>query len=450
MSLQECIIYARENNLNVKKSEVNLGITEEMKTMQFGNFLPNIGANGSYSYNKGFAIDPTNNRIQPAVQSVVMSASASWDVFTGLRNLNNYRRAKFELLASQYNLEQLKDDISLQVADAYLQIILQKEFLKVAETQMQTSEAEVERLSKLVESGARPKGDLFEAQATLANDDQQFVSVENNLLLAKLNLAQLLQIEFSEDFDIADTEFPMPSLQHIARSDKEVFENAINNQYSIKSQSSRILSAERDYQASIGSYMPTLSLVYSFSSRFSFDRFQYAIDPNNSFTVPIGYVQSTNDIVVTQQNGILENDYAAVDQLIDNKNHYIGLNLNIPIFNRLQTRGNARIKKMQLETAKIDLEIQKDQLRQNIERASTDAKAALKTYSASQKALESLTEAYKYAQQKRDVGVFSEYDYNQSRNRLVNAQSTMLRAKYDFIFKVKVLEFYFGDRFGIE
>ena len=446
-SLEECIVYARENNLSVKQSELNLEISEDQKSSQIGNFLPDANLGSSYSYNNGFSIDPTTNRIlNNESNSFGFNVTSQWNIFTGLTNLNKYRKAKFDLLSAKYNLEQMKDNISLQVANAYLDIILNKEFLKVAEEQEQLSLKEVERMQRFVDAGRKTKGDLYESQATLANDGQQLVSVENNLMLSKLALTQLLQIEFTKDFDINDEDFPIPSLVMMEKTNEEVYQKALETQFLIKNYENKILSSKKDLSIAKGSYSPTLSLVYQFSTRVLLEKNRSIITGNTS-QYPIGYVGSTGETVFTDVAANGSENYPFLDQMNDGKNHYVGLNLRIPLFNRFNARTSVRLKRVQLKQVELEMEVEKQKLRQSIEKAQADANAALKTYKSGEKALESIGEAYKYAQQKRDVGAISEYDYNQSRNRYVQAQSTMLRSKYDFIFKVKILEYYFGERF---
>jgi outer membrane protein len=446
-SLEDCIVYARENNLTVKQSELNLEMSEEQKSSQFGNFLPDANLGSSYSYNNGFSIDPTTNRIlNNESNSFGFNATSQWNIFTGLTNLNKYRKAKFDLLSAKYNLEQMKDNISLQVANAYLDVILNKEFLKVAQEQVDLSKNEVERMQRFVDAGRKTKGDLFESQATMADDEQQLVQVENNLMLSMLSLTQLLQIEYNKDFDIIDEDFPIPSLGMMEKSNEEVYQKALETQYLIKNYENKILSSKRDLSIAKGSYSPTLSLVYQFSTRVLLEK-DRAIITGATQQYPIGYVGSTGETVFTDVAANGSENYPFLDQMNDGKNHYVGLNLRIPLFNRFNARTSVRLKRVQLKQVELEMEIEKQKLRQSIEKAQADANAALKTYKSGEKALESTEEAFKYAQQKRDVGSISEYDYNQSRNRYVKAQSTMLRSKYDFIFKVKILEYYFGERF---
>jgi len=446
-SLEECIIYARENNLTVKKSQLNVEISENLKSSQVGNFLPDANLNSSYSYNNGFSIDPTTNRIlNNESNSLTVNATSQWNLFTGLRNLNSYRKAKFDLLSAQYNLEQMKDNISLQVANAYLEIILNREFLKVAQNQVELSEKDVNRMQRFVDAGKKTKGDLYESQATLANDEQQLVAVENSLMLSKLSLTQLLQIEFTKDFDIVDEDFPIPSLGMMEKSNDEVYEKALETQYLIRSYENKIFSAQKDLSIAKGNYSPTLSFVYQFSTRFLLEK-NRAVITGNKVPVDIGYVGVSGDKVFTDVSANGREVYPFWDQMNDGKNHYVGLNLRIPLFNKFNSRNNVRLKKIQLKQVELEMEIEKNNLRQSIEKSKADANAALKTFKSGEKALESIEEAFKYAQQKRNVGSISEYDYNQSKTRLVKAQSTMLRSKYDFIFKVKILEYYFGERF---
>ena len=446
-SLEECIIYARENNLTVQKSQLNLEVSENQKSSQFGNFLPDANLNSSYSYNNGFSIDPTTNRVlNNESNSLALNATSQWNLFTGLKNLNSYRKAKFDILSAQYNLEQMKDNISLQVANAYLDIILNREFLKVADDQVELSLKEVDRMQRFVDVGSKTKGDLYESQATLANNEQDLVAVENSLMLSKLALTQLLQIEYTKEFDILEEDFPIPSLGMMEKSNDEVYEKALETQYLIRSYENKIFAAQKDLSIAKGNYSPSLSFVYQFSTRFLLEK-NRAIITGNTVPVGIGYVGTSGDAVFTDVPANGSERYPFADQINDGKNHYVGLNLRIPLFNRFNSRNNVRLKKIQLKQVELEMEIEKNNLRQSIEKAQADANAALKTFKSGEKALESIEEAFKYAQQKRDVGSISEYDYNQSRTRLVKAQSTMLRSKYDFIFKVKILEYYFGERF---
>ena len=451
-SLEECIKYARENNLTVKQSLLNVDVNENAKSSQFGNFFPDANINSGYALNKGFSIDPTTNAVLTTTSNTFsFNASSQWNIFDGLKNVNQYRKAKFDLLASQYNLEQMKDDISLQVADAYLQVILNKEFLKVAKDQVELSEKEVDRIGKYVSTGSKPQGDLYEVQATLASDEQQLVATENSLTLSLLSLTQLLQIEYSSGFDIVDEDFPIPSLEMLNITNDEVYSKALETQYLIKRYENRIFSAEKDLSIAKGNYSPSLSLVYQFSSRYLKEKQRSMISDGEAY-MPIGRVASTGELVTSLDKMPIYAGYEQYpfwDQVNDGKGQYLGVNLRIPIFNKLQVRNNVRLKKIQLKQAELEMEIQKNQLRQNIEKAKADANASLKSYKASEKSLESLTEAFKYSQHKRNVGLISEYDFNQSRTRLVKAQSTILRAKYDYIFKTKILEYYFGNRFGI-
>jgi outer membrane protein len=322
----------------------------------------------------------------------------------------------------------LKDNISVNVVNQYLNILLNKENLKVAEEQVAITEKQVIQVSELVDSGVRPRADLFEVEAQLASDRERLTNVENSLELAKLALTQLLQIS-NEGFDVEEIELSLPEVLVEHKSSNEIYDYALQNRPEIKK-------AELDIENSIlaidiakSAYYPTLSFGAGLGT--SYQHFQgqedlrVVIDPNDP----------TNISLV--ENGFWQ-------QLEDNLGYNLGFRLDIPIFNRMQTKVSVDKAKINKERIAYSLDQAKQDLRSTIEQAYTDAKAAFKQFEASQVSLNAQKEAFKNAQESYNSGVMNSFEFEQVRNRLVNAEANLINAKYNFVFTTKVLDFYLG------
>ncbi len=206
-TLRECVNYAIENNISVKQSENNIALAEVDKRGAIGNFIPNLNFNTSAAWNSGLTTDVTTGvLINQTTQTTTGGISAGVPIWRGLRNQNELRRAELSILASQYQLDKMKDDISLFVINAYLEVLFSKEAVNVAIPQVEITREQLARTSQLVDAGTVPRGDLLDVEATLANDEQNLIITQNSVRLAKISLAQLLQLEDYENFDIANEE----------------------------------------------------------------------------------------------------------------------------------------------------------------------------------------------------------------------------------------------------
>ncbi|RBP34353.1 outer membrane protein [Oceanihabitans sediminis] len=412
-TLQECVEYALENNISVKQSELDLQNAELNKKDAFGNFLPSLNARVSHSWNIGLNQDPvTFDAVNSTTRNLSGGISSGVNIYNGLRNLNQLRRSNLEILASQYQLDNMKDNMSLTIANAFLQILFNKEQLKVLQAQQAITQEELQRTTDLVEAGSLPRGDLLEIEATIASQDQQVVNAENAIFLSKISLAQLLLIEDYENFDIIDTAYEVPPTSILNESPQAIIAKAKETRYDIKIAENNSEIAEYNLKIAKGAIQPTLSGSYSFGTNY----FRSQLFNTPEFT----------------------------DQVSDNKSHGFSLNLNIPIFNGFSVRNNIKRSEIQIENTKYLLEQANLDLETNVYQAYNDAKGALKAYEAALKTEEARSEAFNYSKARYDVGLLNAFDFSQSKNRLENAQSEVVRTKYDYIFKLKVLEFYFG------
>lgn len=416
-TLEECVFYAVENNLSVQQAELDLRNAELDKSEAISGLLPDINAQLQAGGNTGLTFDPTTNQpTNTTIQTATGNTTASVNLFDGLRNYNALRRADMNKLANQYRLDDLKDDIRLNVALAYLQILSNKETLKVSKALYIATEQDLERIKAQVEEGVLPKGDLLEIQATAASQEQQIVNGENEVLLSRISLAQLLQITDYENFDVADEDYDVPPSDVLMNSPREIYEKALTFRNDIKASEAFVDLAEKDVKIAKGAYMPTLSAFFNYSTRYS-SEFR---DPTTGEDVGFG------------------------DQLWLNDGIFYGARINVPIFNGLGVRNSVKRSQIDLERAELQFEQDKLQLETDVNRAYVDVKNSAKNYEAAVKTLEARRLSYEYAKERYEVGLLNAFDFGVAQARVDNAAAEVIRTKYDYIFRIKLVEFYFG------
>lgn len=420
MSLQECVEYALENNLTIEQFELDLESAELGELEGLGQFLPRLNGSMGVNESKGFGIDPRTNTANPSL--VVLQGnfnlSVGYTIFDGLRNIRRAQRAEINTISNQYRLANLKDDIRLRVANAYLSVISSKESLKVAKAQFGVTEQDRMRIKELVELGVVPTGDLLEIEATAANQEQAVVNAEARVILARINLAQLLQITDYENFDIADEEFEVPTSTILEKSPKQIFTKAMSFRNDIKLAETSVVLSEQDLKIAKGAALPTLNAFMNYNT-FASDRFQ-----------------------LDQSGNLVRPDLIA--QLEGNDGISYGLSLNIPIFNAFTTSNSIKRAALNVKRSELQYEQTKLDLENAVNQAYNDVKTFAKAYEAAQKTLDARRLAYNYAKERFEVGLMNSFDFSQAQSRLDNAEAAVIRAKYDYIFRLKILEFYFG------
>ena len=443
-TLEECVNRALTENISIKQAELDYLDSEIQKKTAVGNFLPNLNIGSSHSWNVGLNQNITTGLLENiTTQFSSMSLNMNIDILNGLKNIKQLHLANLSILANQYQLADMKENISLFVANSFLQILFNKEIVKVQKLQLQLSKDEVVRANELVNNGVIPRGDLFEFEANLASVEKSLIDAQNSLTLSKLSLAQLLLIEDYENFDIVDQEYELKISNILDKSPKEIFEYAVQNKNEIKIAETNLEIAKKSLELNKSFLQPRLSAFYSFSSRIAYsDR----IAPNGEISfVPIGVVENTNQRVLAPIQGTkIVSPPSFSDQFDTNKGQNYGLSLSIPVLNGFSTRSNVNRSKVNVKRSENLLFQRKLDLENTINQAYNDAKGSLKTYEASLKSLESRKLSFEYAQEKFNLGVMNPYEYSQVKQRYESSQSELVRSKFDLIFKLKVLEFYFG------
>jgi len=443
-TLEECVNRALTENISIKQAELDYLDSEIQKKTAVGNFLPNLNIGSSHSWNVGLNQNITTGLLENiTTQFSSMSLNMNIDILNGLKNIKQLHLANLSILANQYQLADMKENISLFVANSFLQILFNKEIVKVQKLQLQLSKDEVVRANELVNNGVIPRGDLFEFEANLASVEKSLIDAQNSLTLSKLSLAQLLLIEDYENFDIVDQEYELKISNILDKSPKEIFAYAVQNKNEIKIAETNLEIAKKSLELNKSFLQPRLSAFYSFSSRIAYsDR----IAPNGEISfVPIGVVENTNQRVLAPIQGTkIVSPPSFSDQFDTNKGQNYGLSLSIPVLNGFSTRSNVNRSKVNVKRSENLLFQRKLDLENTINQAYNDAKGSLKTYEASLKSLESRKLSFEYAQEKFNLGVMNPYEYSQVKQRYESSQSELVRSKFDLIFKLKVLEFYFG------
>ena len=443
-TLQECVNRALNENISIKQAELDYLDSEISRKTAIGNFLPNLNIGSSHSWNIGLNQNITTGLLENiTTQFSSMNLNMNIDILNGLKNIKQLHLANLSILSNQYQLADMKENISLLVANSFLQILFNKEILKVQKLQLEISKKEVERANELVDNGVIPSGDLYEFEENLSSVEKSLIDAENSLKLAKMSLAQVLLIEDYENFDIVDKDYKLEISNILDKSPNEIFAYAVDNKNEIKIAETNLQIAKKSLELNKSFLQPRLSAFYSLSTRIAYsDRLAGTGDFSY---VPIGIVENTNQRVLSPvQNTIIIPPKSFSDQFDINKGQNYGLSLSIPVFNGFSVRSNVNRSKVNIQRSENLLFQIKLDLENTINQAYNDAIGSLKAYQASKKSFSSRKLSFEYAQEKLNLGVLNPYEYSQVKQRYESSQSDLIRSKFDLIFRIKVLEFYFG------
>lgn len=458
-SLQECIDYAIKNNITVRQTALNVVQDQVALRQSKADLLPSVDASTSYNYSVGRTINPFNNEVvdQPISQQN-LSLNANWVLFNSFRKLNTIKRNKNNVEVSRYDLEATRNNITLNVIDAYTQILFNRELLQTNRLQLQTTELELARTQKLVQAGSLPPADVLQQQALQASNEVDIANAENNLALAELQLKQLLQITGDQALEIVVPEVEVPQESLLPASADAVYQQAVSTLPAIRSADLQIASARYNVSIAKADFYPSLSLFAGLNSNYSslapptipvpgtdnvitstLVQGTYAQAPEGIPGVPQG-TQFPLYAIQTQPKETTANTY--LNQLDYNLRRFLGINLSIPIFNNWRTKSNVANAQINLDRAQFNALDQRNQLRQQIEQAFQDAKAAAKSYDANLRQVESLQQAFKNTEVRYQAGGIDALIFNQAKNNLNQAESNLVRAKYQYVFSLKLLDFY--------
>ena len=414
ISLQEAVDIAVENNLTLKRSQLNQLNNEAALIEARGQRLPSLSASASGRFNWGRSINPVTNLFEARrIGNINVSANANVPIFAGNQINNSIQQAKVNVEVGRYNVQATQNDITLNVINLFVNVVFAKEQVNVAESQLEMSSNQLARTSSLVAAGSLPMSEKLDMEAQRATSELELINARNNLRLAKLNLSQQLLIPFSEEFDVSvpDLEVEDYPLENVNAN--EIYTVAAGTMPEIKAAELSIESAEYGVKIAKGAFFPTLGLGGNLFSNY--------VDQ-----AAFGSPESFNT------------------QISNNLSQALGLNLSVPIFSNFRNKASLQRARVQRSLSEVQSLEVKNQLRQDIETSYTNAYAARQSYQASLTRVASLEEAFRMAQQRFDVGALNSVDFQVAQNNLFGAQADLLNAKYEYIFRVKVLDFYLG------
>ncbi len=407
-TLMECIETALENNRNIKQQELSRRQREIAYSQARADLLPSLNASAGQNFVFGRSIGLDNVYQNTNSSQTNFGIGADITLFDGLRMKHNIDARKAEMYASEADLEKMQDDIVMSVSTAFLQALLNKELLRIAENQLETTEADITRRQELVNSGKMARGELLEQEAQLATEELNRVQAESNLRLALLDLAQIMELEAFDDFDI--TAPPAESLisETPLLASEAVYESALLNRPELRGMRYRLESSQKELLMARSQYFPTLSFGANMGT---------------------GYYNMSG-----------RNNDAFSTQLRNNMSNSLGFNLRIPIFNKFQIRNSVQNAQLAIANTQLEMDKTRIDLRKKIEQAYYNAIGAKSRWEAAQKSVEASRESYRFAEEKYESGRANSYELFLAKNNLTRVLGEEAQAKYEYAFRLKILE----------
>lgn len=446
-TLKKCIDHALQNNLSLKMQQLSLESSQITLTQSKLSMLPTLNASATHNYNWGKSVDRyTNQLTTDRIQSNNFYIGSQVTLFNGFQLLNGWKQKMIDLHAAEYDLQKLSNDIALNIATAYLQILYNTESFENAKNQLEITRLQLDKSKKMLDAGAISKGTYLSVEAQYSSEEMALVDAENNLKLSLLTLAQMLDLPNTADFAIAFPEsLDNDSLLLPAQSSADIFAYAVKNQPEIMAADLRVQSAEKSLQIARGGRLPSLTLSGSFGTGYS-DAGKELSGVSVSGYDTLGITtESPTEYVLGPRYNYSYSTKSFNNQIKDNSNKTIGFTLNIPLFNSWAVNSAISQSKIGLETARINRQLTEQTMQKTIEQAYADAHGAVKRYMAAKKQYQSYQESFAYNQEKFNVGLITAIDYNDAKNKTGKAKSDLLQAKYEFLFRLKILEFYLGN-----
>jgi outer membrane protein len=417
-SLKDCIDYAKENNLSIKRQNLNTEYQSNLYQQKKMDRAPSVNGNLGYQLSFGRVPDETTYEIRTqTTQFGRFSVGTSVPLYQGFTMKNEIKKSEADWRAAQNDLEAAKNDLALNITAYYLQVLFDKELLQVAQEQHKVAQEQVENTRKLVEAGRVSEGNLLEIKSQAAGEALNVTRMRNNLSLSLLNLAQALALKETQGFDIVHPD--LPELQESELTvPSALFSTAVDIMPQIEASRYNLESNRHALQAAKGRLYPTLSLNAGWSTNVSKSKNDDNFDFNQRFR--------------------------------DNSNEYVGLSLRIPIFNSLSARNNVKNSEISIQSARYELEQQKQTLRKDIQQAFANAQAAFQKYKSAETAVKSYEESLRYTEKKFSVGLVNPVDYSVAQSDYLKARSDFLQSKYEYVLRTRILDFYRGEPLNLD
>jgi len=456
-SLQRAVDYALAHNLNVRLNQLQAQNSAQTLRQSRAALLPSANLNGTQAWNFGTSVNPLTFEFQSqTVRSNNFSGASQVVLFQGFQLRNTIRRNVLDYEASLQDVEKARNDLSLNVASQFLQLVLAQELVRANQTRVANTQAQIARTKILLKAGSIPESTLLDSQSQLATDDLNVITAQNQADLARLALLQLLNLDpaTTRDFQIEVPPLPDPDEEAPYTLDlNQVYQMAATTLPEIRAAELRVQSARRGIDLAKGAYLPPLALtgqVFTGYSSSSVSRVVTGTGTNSSFPVlardPVtGQITPTNfSVLVPGQPTFDVLPVRYFDQLNNNLGKQVQFSLSVPILNGLQARVNVQRALLNEQSNAVRAEQARLTLRQSIEQAYADARAAQLQYAAAKRQVQALTLTQRNSEIRFNNGLLNGTEFNISKNNLNFAVSNQLQAKYTFIFRRKVLDFYQG------
>jgi outer membrane protein len=444
ITLQQAVENTLKNNLTIKQAQFSTALSDENLIQSKYALYPSLNGSASYNRNYGRSIDPsTNQYISEQFSSASGSISAGADLFQGFQKINTIKQNKLLLDADKTNVEKIKNDLILYVVTGYMQILYNKDLLAASEQQLTVAKQTLNREQALLDAGNKTLADVSQAKSQVAVAELNVTNAQNNLSISYLTLNQLMEMPSDSKFEV---QAPLVDQVMVGKDSYDVnsiYNSALNTFPDIKLASLRTAAAQKSIDIAKGNYSPRLSIGGSLGSNYSSGR-QNVVSATPSGSQQIGFVEGSNARVMTQTYSYTYENQLFNDQLKDNFNQYIGLSLQVPIFNGFTARSSVRRAKINYENYRVQESLAKNNLNKIISQAVLDLKAAEARYASTQNAFNAQKDAYYVVEQRYNVGLVNSLDYSTAQTNRNKAEIDMIQAKYDLIFRSKVIDYYLG------
>lgn len=448
-TLNECINYALKKNIQLNETRLTSQSDQINYKQAKSNLYPDLSVSSQQSWSftnpKGSSTTSSSGS-QNSVSANNVSLGTSVTLFGGFQLRNELKQSRELYDASKYNIEKVKNDITLSILADYLQVIYSYKTVEISKNQVSNTQTQVEKTAKLVRAGSIPEGNLLQIQSQLASDKGAMVTYQNQLLVAKLALMQLMRMPAEDNFEVDTTGIEISGTLDSTMSSHEIYNISLGIMPEIKSAVLNTQANETGVKVAKASLYPRLSLQAALKTGYSSSSALYSY---LNRTEAIGYLQSDpTQLVMGNVSAAQREDYPVSRQLSDNFGQLISLNLTIPVFSNNQGKYGVQRAKIALQNSKLAEQSTKDQLRMSVEQANTDLIAAIKNYAAAGDILKSAKRSFNDMQKKYNTGFASATDYIIQKNSYEQALFGLNQAKFNYIFKSKIVDFYLGKFFN--
>jgi outer membrane protein len=441
-SIDQCIDYALKNNISIRQANLNAQSVKNNLLSSKASVIPSLNIGAGHTYNFGKTIDRFTNKFADQMvlsQNVFLSSSVT--LWSGLIQYNTIKQNELSYQSAVQSVKQQQNDLALNVATAFLQVVYAQQLIDVQKAQANVSKEQLERTRKLADAGTIAQSNVFDIEAQLASDQFNLTSAESNYRVSLLTLQQLMNLDSVPNFTIQQPIIDVTQTDLSQMKVARIYDEALKNQPLIKSAELAWKSSEKGLAVARGAISPSLLLSGGLGTGYSGLNYDYDFSLSSYLA---GYTSSYDSVFLVEATPIQKGVKSFADQYSANINKSISFQLNIPLFNGLRTHTNIENNKLNVLNQKLNYDLARQQLFKNIAQAHANAISASDKYKASQTAVDAAQKSFQFSETKFTAGALSAFDYSTAKNRLMKAQADMLNAKFDLIFRLKVLDFYQG------